>query len=47
MPVVMATLRAESLTELPVIGRFLANDPSNRPGTVVPESLLSGGTKEG
>jgi len=47
VPVVMATLRAESLTELPVIGRFLANDPSNRPGTVVPESLLSGGTKEG
>ena len=46
VPVVMATLRAESLTELPVIGRFLANDPSNRPGTVVPESLLSGGGPE-
>ena len=40
VPVVMATLRAESITELPVIGRFLSNDPANRPGTVVPESLL-------
>jgi lysylphosphatidylglycerol synthetase-like protein (DUF2156 family) len=40
LPVVMATLRAESITELPVFGRFLANDPANRPGTVVPESLL-------
>jgi lysylphosphatidylglycerol synthetase-like protein (DUF2156 family) len=41
LPVVMSTLRAESITELPVIGRFLTNDPSNRPGTVVPESLLA------
>jgi len=40
LPVVLATLRAESITEIPVLGRFLANDPSNRPGTVVPESLL-------
>ena len=40
VPVVMATLRAESITELPMIGRFLGSDPSNRPGTVVPESLL-------
>ncbi|HLK44580.1 MAG TPA: phosphatidylglycerol lysyltransferase domain-containing protein, partial [Acidimicrobiales bacterium] len=40
VPVVVSTLRAESITELPVLGRFLANDPSNRPGTVVPESLL-------
>ena len=30
VPVVVATLRAESITELPVIGRFLANDPANR-----------------
>jgi lysylphosphatidylglycerol synthetase-like protein (DUF2156 family) len=42
VPVVAATLRAESITELPVIGRFFANDPANRPGTVVPESLMSG-----
>jgi lysylphosphatidylglycerol synthetase-like protein (DUF2156 family) len=41
LPVVMSTLRAESLTELPMIGRLLTNDPANRPGTVVPESLLS------
>jgi lysylphosphatidylglycerol synthetase-like protein (DUF2156 family) len=40
VPVVMAVLRAESITELPVIGRFFTNDPSNRPGTMVPESLL-------
>ncbi len=41
VPVVAATLRAESLTEIPVLGRFLANDPSNRPGTVVPEEVLA------
>jgi lysylphosphatidylglycerol synthetase-like protein (DUF2156 family) len=43
VPVVLATLRAESITELPVLGRFLANDPANRPGTVVPEELLTPG----
>ncbi len=41
VPVVAATLRAESITELPVIGRFLANDPNQRPGTVVPEDVLA------
>jgi lysylphosphatidylglycerol synthetase-like protein (DUF2156 family) len=40
VPVAAAVLRAESLTELPVLGRFLASDPSNRPGTVVPEEVL-------
>jgi lysylphosphatidylglycerol synthetase-like protein (DUF2156 family) len=40
VPVVAAILRAESITELPVIGRFLASDPSNRPGTVVPPEVL-------
>lgn len=40
VPVVAAVLRAESITELPVLGRFLANDPSNRPGTVVPDEVL-------
>jgi len=40
VPVVAAVLRAESLTEIPVFGRFLSNDPVNRPGTVVPEELL-------
>ncbi len=40
VPVAAAVLRAESLTELPVLGRFLANDPSNRPGTVVPHEVL-------
>ncbi len=40
VPVVAATLRAESITEIPVIGRFLANDPANRPGTVVPDEVL-------
>ena len=41
VPVVGAILRAESLTEIPVLGRFLANDPSNRPGTVVPPTVLA------
>ncbi|HWD95551.1 MAG TPA: phosphatidylglycerol lysyltransferase domain-containing protein, partial [Acidimicrobiales bacterium] len=41
VPVVAATLRAESITELPLLGRFLANDPANRPGTVVPEEVLA------
>ncbi len=41
VPVVAATLRAESITELPVIGRFFAHDPNNRPGTVVPEDVLA------
>jgi lysylphosphatidylglycerol synthetase-like protein (DUF2156 family) len=41
VPVVLATLRAESLTEIPVVGRLLANDPANRPGTVVPDEVLS------
>jgi lysylphosphatidylglycerol synthetase-like protein (DUF2156 family) len=40
VPVVAAILRAESITELPVLGRFLTNDPSNRPGTVVPREVL-------
>jgi lysyl-tRNA synthetase class 2 len=40
VPVVAAVLRAESLTEIPVIGRLLSSDPSNRPGTVVPPEIL-------
>ena len=40
VPVVAAILRAESITEFPVLGRFLTNDPSNRPGTVVPREVL-------
>ena len=40
VPVVAATFRAESLTEIPVLGRFLTHDPANRPGTVVPEDVL-------
>jgi lysylphosphatidylglycerol synthetase-like protein (DUF2156 family) len=41
VPVVAAVLRAESLTEIPMIGRLLANDPSNRPATVVPAEVLA------
>ncbi len=40
VPVVTAILRAESITELPVLGRFLGSDPSNRPGTVVPDDVV-------
>jgi len=43
VPVAAAVLRAESLTELPVLGRFLVSDPSNRPGTVVPDEVFGGG----
>ncbi len=45
VPVAAAVLRAESLTELPVLGRFLLSDPSNRPGTVVPEEVLEAAKK--
>ena len=45
VPVAAAVLRAESLTELPVLGRFLTSDPSNRPGTVVPEEILEAAKK--
>ena len=45
VPVAAAVLRAESLTELPVLGRFLVSDPSNRPGTVVPEEVLAAAKK--
>ncbi len=45
VPVVAAILRAESITEIPVLGRFLTNDPSNRPGTVVPEDILAAAHK--
>jgi len=41
VPVVAAILRAESITEIPLLGRFLTNDPSNRPGTVVPPDVLA------
>ena len=41
VPVVAAVLRAESITELPVFGRLLVHDPSNRPGTVVPTEVLA------
>jgi lysylphosphatidylglycerol synthetase-like protein (DUF2156 family) len=45
VPVAAAVLRAESLTELPVLGRFLVSDPSNRPGTVVPVEVLAAAKK--
>jgi lysylphosphatidylglycerol synthetase-like protein (DUF2156 family) len=41
VPVLAAILRAESITEIPVLGRFLTNDPRNRPGTVVPPDILA------
>lgn len=40
LPTAAAALRAESLTEIPLLGRLLASDPSQRPATVVPEELL-------
>jgi lysylphosphatidylglycerol synthetase-like protein (DUF2156 family) len=41
VPVVAATLRAESLTELPLLGRLLVHDPVNRPATVTPDEVLA------
>lgn len=41
VPVVSAILRAESITEFPLLGKWLANDPANRPGTVVPSEVLA------
>ena len=46
VPVVAAILRAESITEIPVLGRFLTNDPRNRPGTVVPPDVLAAAQAE-
>ena len=46
VPTVAAAMRAESLTELPLLGRFLKEDPANRPGTVVPPHLLEGRAEE-
>ena len=46
VPVVAAILRAESMTEIPVLGRFLTNDPRNRPGTVVPPDVLAAAQAE-
>ncbi|MHB8827018.1 MAG: bifunctional lysylphosphatidylglycerol flippase/synthetase MprF [Acidimicrobiales bacterium] len=46
VPVVAAVLRAESLTEIPMIGRLLANDPANRPATVVPPEVLAAARDE-
>ena len=45
VPVAAAVLRAESLTEIPVLGRFLTSDPANRPGTVVPDEVLEAAKK--
>ena len=45
VPVVVATLRAESITELPVIGRLFSNDASKGPSGVVPPSLLGQPTR--
>ncbi|MDE3064825.1 MAG: DUF2156 domain-containing protein, partial [Acidobacteriota bacterium] len=46
VPVAAAVFRAESLTEVPVLGRFLASDPANRPGTVVPPEVLEAAREE-
>jgi lysylphosphatidylglycerol synthetase-like protein (DUF2156 family) len=42
VPTVAAALRAEALTELPVVGRFMMQDVASRAGTIVPEELLAG-----
>jgi lysylphosphatidylglycerol synthetase-like protein (DUF2156 family) len=42
VPTVAAAMRAESLADIPLVGRFLAQDPANRPGMQVPPELLEG-----
>ncbi len=42
VPTVAAAMRAESLADIPLVGRFLAQDPANRPGMQVPAELLEG-----
>ena len=42
VPTVAAAMRAESLADIPLVGRFLAQDPANRPGMHVPPDLLEG-----
>jgi lysylphosphatidylglycerol synthetase-like protein (DUF2156 family) len=42
VPTVAAAMRAEALADIPVLGRFLSQDPTNRPGMAVPAELLEG-----
>ncbi|HEV2427371.1 MAG TPA: phosphatidylglycerol lysyltransferase domain-containing protein, partial [Acidimicrobiales bacterium] len=46
VPVVMAILRAESITELPLVGRFLGDDGASRPGTIIPDHVLEAARAE-
>ena len=41
LPTAAAALRAESLTEIPIVGRLFGSDPSSRPTVVVAPELLS------
>ena len=41
MPVVVQIMRAESLTEVPVIGRLLTTGVAKRSGPAVPEEVLA------
>ena len=41
MPVVVQIMRAESLTEVPVIGRLLTTSAAKRSGPAVPEEVLA------
>jgi hypothetical protein len=41
VPVVVQIMRAESLTEVPVIGRLLTTGVAKRSGPTVPEEVLA------
>ena len=41
MPVVVQIMRAESLTEVPVIGRLLTTSGAKRSGPALPEEVLA------
>ena len=47
MPVAVQIMRAESLTEIPVIGRLLTTGGAKRTGPAVPEEVLAAMGQQG
>jgi hypothetical protein len=47
VPVAVQIMRAESLTEVPVIGRLLTTGVAKRTGPAVPEEVLAAMGQEG
>jgi hypothetical protein len=47
VPVVVQIMRAESLTEVPVIGRLLTTSGAKRSGPALPEEVLAAQDRTG